>query len=92
MKPREPKSTPALKRSAHEKNTIPDAVVDFVDPVCAGLSVTYLYLIVDILLDRDCMQRCRITLSRLFSSIKSANPQAIIIPCETELERFNNKK
>ena len=48
--------------------------VDLIDLVCIGSVMTYLYLIVDIMIDRDYIERYWVVLSRLFSSTKAADP------------------
>ena len=63
------KSLSALKRSTYARNTILYEAVDLMNSVYAGLSETYLHLMVDDHLDRDCVERQRIRLSRLFSSL-----------------------
>ena len=65
--------------------------MDLQDPVCFELLVTYLYLMVNVPLDRDHIERYRIVLNRLFSSIRLANPNATIIQYEAEPKRSNNK-
>ena len=50
------------------------------NPVCTGTMITYLYLMVDVPPDRDYIGRYRTVLSKLFSSMKSADPNAVIIP------------
>ena len=47
----------ALRQITHTSNPIPDAVVDFNNLACAGSSMTYLHLVVDMSLDRDCVRR-----------------------------------
>ena len=79
IEPKTLQSPPILKKSIYIRNTKPGETVDLQDPVCFGLSVTYLYLIVDIPPDRDYIERYRIVLTRLFSSIRLADPNATII-------------
>ena len=69
--------------------------VDLVDLVCTGSLTTYLHLIAlisDIPLDTGCIERCRIILSRLISSIKSTDLYITIMLHEAEPEQSNNKK
>ena len=47
------KSPSALKKSTYTTSTAPDGLEDHNDLVCIGTLITYLYLIVDISLDRD---------------------------------------
>ena len=58
---------------------IPEEIADLMDSVCKESLVTYLYLIVDITPDRDYIKRYRVVLSKFILSIKSTNPQVIII-------------
>ena len=77
--PKASKSLLALKKSTYTSTIDSEGIVDLMDLVYTGLAITYLYLIVDILLDRDYMKRYRVVLSRLFSSIKATNLQVIIL-------------
>ena len=80
MIPKMPKSPSALKKSIYTTNAAQEELEDHNDPVYTGTMITYLYLMVDVPPDRDYIGRYRIVLSRLFSSIKSADPNAVIIP------------
>ena len=81
--PKMPKSPSALKKSTYTMNATQEELEDNNDLVCTGTMITYLYLMVDVPLDKDYIGRYRIVLSRLFSSMKSANPNAVIIPYES---------
>ena len=83
MIPKTPKSPSALKKSTYTMNTTQEELEDNNDPVCTGTMTTYLYLIVDVPPDRDYIGRYRTVLSKLFSSMKSADPNAVIIPYES---------
>ena len=61
------------------------------DSVCIGSKITYLYLIIDIPPDKDYIERDRVVLSRLFSSIKATDPQVVILLYDALLEQSNNK-
>jgi len=80
------KSLSALKKSIYTTNAASDELEDYNDLVCIGTLITYLYLMVDVPLYRDYIERYRIVLSRLFSSMKSADPNVVIIPYESILE------
>ena len=82
MIPKMSKSPSALKKSTYTTSAALDELEDHNDPVYTGTLITYLYRIVDVPLDRDYIEKYRIVLSRLFSSIKSADPNIVIIPYE----------
>ena len=84
--PKTPKSPSALKKSTYTMDATQEELEDNNNPVCTGTMITYLYLMVDIPPDKDYIGRYRIVLSRLFSSMKSADPNAVIIPYESLLE------
>ena len=85
------KSPSALKKSSHATNTVPDVDADLIDPLDAALSTTCSYLVLDIPPDRDYIGRHRLTLSRLFSAMKSADPNAAMLPCDSKPERAAGK-
>ena len=74
-----PKSPLVLRRSICTSIVIPEVIVYLIDLVYKGWSITYLYLIVDIHLDRDYIERYRVVLSRLFISIEAANLEMVIL-------------
>ena len=78
-KPKTSKSPSALKKSTYINSISQEVTEDSNNLVCIGSLMTYLYLIVDMPPDRDYIGRYRIVLGRLFSSIKSADPDAVII-------------
>ena len=47
-----------------------------------GETITYLCIIVDVLPDKDCTGRHRLALSRFFTSMKTPDPDAVILLCE----------
>ena len=51
---------PALRKITYISNKVPDIIVDLEDPVCAGSLMIFLRLIVDMLLDRDSIERHRV--------------------------------
>ena len=67
------KSLLALSKSTRRSTIDSEGTVGLMDLVYTGLTITYLYLIVDVSPDRDYMKRYRVVLSRLFSSIKTAD-------------------
>ena len=77
--PKTPKSPSALKKSTYTMNATQEELEENNDPVCTGTMTTYLYLMVDVPPDRDYIGRYRMVLSRLFSSMKSTNLNAVII-------------
>ena len=81
--PKIPKSPSALKKSTYTTNAAQEDLEDHNNPVCIGTMITYLYLMVNVPPDRDYIGRYRIVLSRLFSSMKSADLNAVIISYES---------
>ena len=75
-----------LKRSTCSNKDIPVEVVDLIDPMYSGKFLRHLHLIIDVPQGRDHVERHRLILGRLFSSIKSADPQVAIMLCKTEIE------
>lgn len=93
VEPKKPRSPPKLKDSKHAKGAHSnDSTVNLTDKVCTGLSASYLFLMVDVLPDRNHVARCRIILTRLLSAIKLADPKATIFLCAAKPESSNNKK
>ena len=64
---------------------------DSTDPVSLTNSMTYLYLVLNISPNKDYIVRYRIVLSRLFSVMKLADPDSVIIPYDSHLEYSNSK-
>ena len=89
MIPKMPKSPSALKKSTYTLNPPQEELEENNNLVCTGTMITYLYLMVDVPPDRDYIGRYRTVLSKLFSSMKSTNPNAVIIPYESLLDREN---
>ena len=87
MVPKTPKSLSALKKSIYTMDATQEELEENYDPVCTGTMITYLYLMVYVPPDRDYIGRYRTVLSKLFSSMKSADPNAVIILYESLLER-----
>ena len=87
-----PKSPSVLRISTYANTSNSRVKLDLIDPVCTESAMTYLYLIVDVSPDRDYMERYRVVLSRLFSSIKATDPQIVILPHKSLLEQSNNKR
>ena len=81
--PKTSKSPSALKKSTYTMDATQEELEENNDPVCTGTMATYLYLMVDVPPDRDYIGRYRTVLSKLFSSMKSADPNAVIIPYES---------
>ena len=81
--PKIPKSLSTLKKIIYTTNAAQEELEDHNDLVCIGTMITYLYLMIDVPLDKDYIGRYRIVLSRSFSSMKSTNPNAVIIPYES---------
>jgi hypothetical protein len=83
MIPKMSKSPSTLKKSTYTTNTAQEELEDHNNLVYTGTMITCLYLMVDVPPDRDYIGRYRIVLSRLFSSMKSTNPNVVIIPYES---------
>ena len=77
--PKISRSLSALKKSTYSSSIGTLMKVDLEDPVATTKSKTYIYLVVDIPPDRDYIVRYRMVLSRLFSVMRSANLDAVII-------------
>lgn len=54
------------------------------DPVCKGRAVTYLHVMIDVPPDKDCAGRHRLVLAKLFTTLKTADPDAVILPYEVK--------
>ena len=85
-KPKMSKSPSALKKSTYTNSISQEVIEDSNDPVCIGSSMAYSCLMVDVPPDRDYTGRYRMVLGRLFSSMKSADPNAVIIPYKSTPE------
>ena len=64
------KSPSALRISTYTNTTNSGVTVDLIDLVCIGSAVTYLYLMVDVPLDKYYIERYRVVLSRHFLLLK----------------------
>lgn len=78
-------SSSALKKGKYGKTLTEEAPEDSGDLTCAGLTATYLCLALDVPPDRDHTGRYRLVLSRLFTSMKNADPEAVTILCQSTL-------
>ena len=85
------KSPSALKKSSCATNTVPDVNMDVTDPLRTASPTTCLCLVLDVPPDRDYIGRHKLTLSKLFSAMKSADPNAVILPCDSKPERSDGK-
>ena len=79
-------SPSALKKGKCGKTHTEETHEDSGDPTCEGSTATYLCLMLDVPPDRDHTGRCRLVLSRLFTSMKNANPETAIMLCQSTLE------
>ena len=83
---------PILKRSTCSDKDIPVEVVDLIDLICSGKSLTFLCLMMDIPQGKDHVERHRLILGRLFSLIKSADLRALIMSHKIEIELILRKQ
>ena len=81
----------ALKKSIYSSSAGTLIEVDLKDLVTTTKSKTYLYLVVNVPPDKDYKVRHRMVLSRLFLAMKSADLDAVIIPCDLHPEHSDNK-
>ena len=81
------KSLSALKQSACTSTKTLEKPIASNNPVCTGMTVTYLHLMVGAPPDKDYTGRHIMTLGRLLASMQAADPNAVIIPYEPTLER-----
>ena len=86
VKGKELKSPLILKKNIHSNNEIPEVVVDLIDLMCLGKSLTCLCLMIDIPQERNYAERHRLILRKSFLSIKLVDLQAVIIPYKTDIE------
>ena len=75
-----PPSPPILKeeRCSSKKNKDNETK----DKVFLGVALSYLHLMIDIPSDRDYAERHHITLTRLLSAVKQADPKSVIVQYE----------
>jgi len=75
--PKPPPSSPILKEGKYSSTG--DNVPVSENKVFRGGELSYLYLMLDIPSDRDCVEKYRMTLTRLLSAIRQADPKAVIV-------------
>ena len=75
----------------HKINGVLDVEMNLTGLVCTTSSIIYLYLVLDVPLNRDYIGRYRLILSRLFSAMKRANSNAVITLYDSQPECLNNK-
>ena len=83
---RSPKSKPpsALKTSTRIVTPSKTELEEPQDPECEGRAVTYLYVMIDVPPDKDSTGRYRSVLAKLFTTLKTADPDAVILPYEAK--------
>jgi len=59
---------------------------------CKGRAVTCLHIFIDVPPDKDCTGRHRSVLTKLFTSMKLADPAAVMLPHEPVLERSTEEE
>ena len=59
---------------------------------CKGRAVTYLHIMIDVPPDKDYTGIHRLVLTKLFTSLKNADPEAVILPHEPVLERSTEEE
>ena len=72
-----PPSPPILKEGKYSSKE--NKVVDTENKVFLGVALSYLYLMIDIPSDKDHAEKYRITLTRLLSAIRQADPKSVIV-------------
>ena len=75
-----PPSPPILKEGKYSSKE--NKVVDTENKVFLGAALSYLYLMIDIPSDKDHIEKHRITLTRLLSAIRQADPKSVIVQHE----------
>ena len=81
--PKTPTSPPILKEGRYS-NTKKDSTDDNLkNMVFMGSTLTFLYLMIDVLINRNHMERCHIIVTKLLSEIRLADPTAVLVQCET---------
>ena len=89
---RQATSPPILKAGRYSNHTEDKPQERNRDETFAGLSLSYLYLMLDIPPDRDYVERYRIILARLISSLQQADPTAVIVQCDIDLQCSTKEK
>ena len=75
-----------LRRIMYVTYSIPDVEMNMTGSICTASSIIYLYLVLDIPLDRDYIGRYKLILGKLFAAIRITNPIAVIILYNSQLE------
>ena len=66
-------------------------IVDLNNLMHAEALITHVHLIADVPPDRYCIGRYRVVMSRLFSSVKAADPKSVIISHKAVREQLSSK-
>ena len=87
--PKPPPSSPILKEGKYSSQE--NKVLNTENKVFRGGALSYLYLMIDIPSDKDYVEKYRITLTRLLSAIKQADPKSVIVQHEAT-PRYSGKE
>lgn len=90
--PKSPSTPPILKEGRYSSSNEEHKADETKNKVFIGLTLSYLYLMIDIPSDRDHVERYRIVLTRLLSAIRQADPKAVIVQYEASLKYSGKEK
>ena len=77
-----PTSPPILKEGKYTNSDKDSTKNNPSDTVFINLNLTYLYLMIDIPMDRNHVERYRIIVTKLLSEIRQADPEAVLVQYE----------
>jgi hypothetical protein len=79
---RTPTSPPILKEGKYSNSNEDSTKDNPSNTVFMGSTLTYLYLMIDIPMDRNHVERYRIIVTKLLSEIRQADPEAVLVQYE----------
>ena len=65
--------------------------VDLIEVVVTSAKKTCLYLVVDTLLERDCIMGCRKVLGKFITTMKNTDPDIVVTYYEDQSEKSNGR-
>ena len=89
--PKTPTSPPILKEGKYSNLREEQKEDDTKDKVFIGSALSYLYVMIDIPSDRDHVEKYRIVLTKLLTTIRQADPTAVIMQYET-LPKYSGRE
>ena len=89
--PKTPTSPPILKEGKYSKLREEQKEDDAKDKVFIGSALSYLYIMIDIPSDRDHVEKYRLVLTKLLTTIRQADPTAVIVQYET-LPKYSGRE